>query len=390
MGATCCKSETAPSSDATVDARPALDSSLQVLPPVAGGNTEKERVYSVKLTKSGDRKLGLDVDFMAERVVLPIMTVTGGVAEIWNQEHPELPISKGDSILELNGVSGDVAAMLDRCKTDMDLEMTLCKCLNYDHLVADLEKLVSNKGCGPILIRLSWHDAGVYNGADGCPNAAMLLKGSGEHGMAANAGLPDVALGLLRSIADKYVPRLISNADLWALAANVAIKMMGGPDVPTRFGRLDVTKTSEGVPDATGRLPDGDKDAQHLRDIFAPKGFDDKEIVALSGAHTVGMCHIDRSGFEGPWTSNKLSFDNSYFKDMLNKTWIKETNAKGKVQYKCGDTMMLTTDIALIEDEAFKVHVQKYADDRQLWFDDFTKAWVKLQEFGTKDLRDIL
>lgn len=96
MGATCCKSETAPSSDATVDARPAMDSSLQVLPPVAGGNTEKERVYSVKLTKSGDRKLGLDVDFMAERVVLPIMTVTGGVAEVWNQEHPELPISKGE------------------------------------------------------------------------------------------------------------------------------------------------------------------------------------------------------------------------------------------------------------------------------------------------------
>eukprot|EP00913_Durusdinium_trenchii_P034261 g32060.t4 len=102
-------------------ARPALDSSL-ALPLVTGGTTEKERLYTVKLTKSGDRKLGLDVDFMAERKVLPIMTVTGGVAEIWNQEHPELQISKGDSILKVNGVTGDVAAMLDRCKTDMELE----------------------------------------------------------------------------------------------------------------------------------------------------------------------------------------------------------------------------------------------------------------------------
>lgn len=390
MGAACCKSETAPSSDATVDARPALDSSLQALPPVAGGNTEKERVYSVKLTKAGDMKLGLDVDFMAERSVLPIMTVTGGVAESWNQEHPELSISKGDSILEVNGVSGDVAGMLDRCKTDVELELTLCRCLNYDHLVSDLEKLISNKCCGPILIRLSWHDAGVFNGKDGCPNAAMRLSGSGEHRMAANAGLPEVAIGLLRGIADKYVPRLISNADLWALAANVAIKAMGGPDIPTRFGRIDVTSSAEGVADAAGRLPDGDKDAKHIRDIFGPKGFEDQDMVALSGAHTVGMCHIGRSGFEGAWTADKQRFDNSYFKDLLNKKWEKENNAKGKPQYKCGDTIMLTTDMALIEDEAFKVYVKKYAADQKAWYEDFMKAWVKLQEFGNNERRDIL
>jgi hypothetical protein len=51
------------------------------------------------------------------------------------------------------------------------------------------------------------------------------------------------------------------------------------------------------------------KDAQHLRDIFYPKGFTDKDIVALSGAHSVGACHADRSGFEGPWTDDKLKFE---------------------------------------------------------------------------------
>ena len=30
-------------------------------------------------------------------------------------------------------------------------------------------------------------------------------------------------------------------------------------------------------------------------------GFNDKEIVALSGAHGLGACHIERSGFWGPW-----------------------------------------------------------------------------------------
>jgi len=34
---------------------------------------------------------------------------------------------------------------------------------DYHSLVADLEELVRTKNCGPILIRLSWHDAGVFS-----------------------------------------------------------------------------------------------------------------------------------------------------------------------------------------------------------------------------------
>ena len=36
------------------------------------------------------------------------------------------------------------------------------------------------------------------------------------------------------------------------------------------------------------RLPDGSKGAPHLRDIFYRMGFNDQEIVALSGAHALG------------------------------------------------------------------------------------------------------
>jgi len=50
----------------------------------------------------------------------------------------------------------------------------------------------------------------------------------GEGTFGANAGLPDVAVGLLKPISEKYVPDTISNADLWALAANVAIKVEKG------------------------------------------------------------------------------------------------------------------------------------------------------------------
>ncbi|CAJ1338775.1 unnamed protein product [Effrenium voratum] len=209
-----------------------------------------------RMEMSEGQKLGLDVDYMAERSVLPILVISGGIAEQWNKQHPERKMNTGDSIVEVNGIRGNVALMLEKCKVDPTLEMTVCKCLTYGHLVADLEKLISIKGCGPIMIRLSWHDAGVHNGVDGCPNAAMRLAGGGEHAFGANAGLPQVAIPLLQAISDKYVPRLISHADLWALAANIAIKVMGGPDIVTHFGRYDVQAFSEGVSSAAGRLPE--------------------------------------------------------------------------------------------------------------------------------------
>ena len=44
------------------------------------------------------------------------------------------------------------------------------------------------------------------------------------------------------------------------------------------------------------------QDQDHIRTIFHRMGFNDREIVALIGAHTLGSCHKDRSGYDGPWT----------------------------------------------------------------------------------------
>lgn len=218
----------------------------------------------------------------------------------------------------------------------------------------------------------------------------MRFADGGEGAFGANAGL-DVAINLLKPISDKYVPAVISNADLWALAANVAIQCMGGPVIKTRFGRKDATSSKESVESQVGRLPDGDKGVDHLQEIFYPKGFDDKDIVALSGAHTVGACHLDRSGFDGPWTADKLKFDNSYFTDMLTKKYDEETTAKGCPQFrnKDDDTIMLTSDLALLK-EPYRQYVELYAKDQDAFFKDFTAAWVKLQENGCADLRDTL
>jgi len=226
----------------------------------------------------------------------------------------------------------------------------------------------------------------------GRANAVMRFKEMGESTFVANAGLPTVAVSLLEPIAKKYCPELISYADLWALAANVAIRMMGGPDIPTRFGRIDAQSPSESVESQIGRLPDANQGATHLRETFYPKHLDDKAIVALSGAHCVGRCHADFSGFDGVWSENPLKFDNSFFQDLLTKKFEAETTAKGCPQHRniATGTIMLTSDLALMQDLDFEKLVVKYAADQDLFFADFAEAWTKLQENGINNLRDTL
>ena len=44
--------------------------------------------------------------------------------------------------------------------------------------------------------------------------------------------------------------------------------------------------------------------------------------------------------------------------------------------------MMLPTDMALVKDKAFRQHVERYAKDNDLWFNEFRDVLVKLFELG--------
>uniref|UniRef100_A0A0A9DBG7 L-ascorbate peroxidase n=1 Tax=Arundo donax TaxID=35708 RepID=A0A0A9DBG7_ARUDO len=153
-----------------------------------------------------------------------------------------------------------------------------------------------------------------------------------------------------------------------------------------KYGRVDVTEPEQCPPE--GRLPDAGPrvPADHLRMVFYRMGLDDKEIVALSGAHTLGRARPDRSGWgkpetkytkDGPgepggqsWTVEWLKFDNSYFKD------IKERRDQ--------DLLVLPTDAALFEDPKFKVYAEKYAEDQEAFFKDYAEAHAKLSDLGAK------
>mmetsp|Transcript_53071 Transcript_53071/g.99441 ORF Transcript_53071/g.99441 Transcript_53071/m.99441 type:complete len:318 (-) Transcript_53071:84-1037(-) len=282
----------------------------------------------------------------------------------------------------------------------------------------ELAAFIDSKNCHPIMVRLAWHDSGTYDQrikdfpARGGANGAIRFDP--EMNFGANAGL-DKARGFLEDFAKKYP--LISWADLIQLASATAIECAGGPAIPMKYGRVAVTSGSEcvkgdsregfggnaGLPDAKPPFGCGATTAaQHLRNVFTKKmGFTDQEIVALSGAHTIGRAFKERSGTcpfgygeqaasnftksaciarkdqkagvgmvgGASWTKNWLTFDNSYFKD-----------------YKQKDAHLLwfPTDEALHTDPAFKKYFDLYAADQAAFFKDYAQAHKKLSELGSK------
>lgn len=68
---------------------------------------------------------------------------------------------------------------------------------------------------------------------------------------------------------------------------------MGGPKIPWKPGRYDFVDDERLPP--RGRLPDASQGSDHLRNIFYRMGFNDQEIVALTGAHNLGRAHRENS-----------------------------------------------------------------------------------------------
>jgi len=159
------------------------------------------------------------------------------------------------------------------------------------------------------VLRLSFHDSATYSDTDGSsgPDGCILFDNSD------NGGLKPVVYSkanpaTLYTLNDLYTvfSTYSSKADFWAVAANVAVMLGGGPDIAQRtgascttspcvsmkWGRIDAVS----CPNEKGRFPISKLAHQHILDVFQTRlGFSDIEIVALIGAHTVGRTHLNQS-----------------------------------------------------------------------------------------------
>lgn len=245
---------------------------------------------------------------------------------------------------------------------------------------------------GPTMVRLAWHSSGTYDAMSktgGSGQGTIRFKEELAHG--GNAGL-DKMVAKLEPIHATFPD--VSYADLYTLGGKVAIEAAGGPTIAWRAGRKDALSPDAVTPD--GRLPNADKGspantAKHLRmEVFYRMGFNDQEIVALSGAHALGRCHPDASGYSGPWSPTPTLLTNGYFNLLLSLPWtIKEWDGPMQFEDPSGKLMMLPSDLVLVQDKVFRPYVKEYAKDEKLFEKDFTAAYVKLTELGCKNLKTV-
>ncbi|KAL6944629.1 hypothetical protein ACO0RG_001368 [Hanseniaspora osmophila] len=236
-------------------------------------------------------------------------------------------------------------------------------------------------GYGPVLVRIAWHASGTFRPHEKIPAGTYggTMRFDKELDDPSNMGLRN-AFNFLKPIYDENKDK-ISHGDLITLGGVCAIQEMQGPKIPWRSGRKDLPfdKTPE-----NGRLPDASRDATYVRNYYHGLNFlDDKEIVALLGAHCLGKTHLKNSGYEGPWGAASNMFTNEFFKNLLNEKWELKTNEAGNKQWDSPKGyMMLPTDMALVQDNKFKKLVEQFANDEQYFFKVFSKSFSKLIENG--------
>ena len=293
---------------------------------------------------------------------------------------------------------------------------------------------------GPFFIRLAWHCSGSFRQSDGrggCDGGRIRFDP--ELNWEDNGNL-DKALELLKPIKEKYGSSL-SWGDLIVLAGNTAIKEMGGPTLGFCGGRYDDADGSNSLrlgpspeqeaiapcevngqcesplgpttigliyvnPEGPMGVPDPSGSVNDVRSSFGRMRMNDTETAALiGGGHAFGKVHgacaeppcgegpeqgkgpnTFTSGFEGTWTTIPTTWSNQYFNNLLSFTWNKVDSPAGHTQWapKTSDgsdgppVIMLTSDIALLNDDSYLKLVEEWAVDIKSLEAQFAAAWYKL------------
>ncbi|KAG2246959.1 hypothetical protein Bca4012_090083 [Brassica carinata] len=163
-------------------------------------------------------------------------------------------------------------------------------CPNAEKIISDhIQKHIQN---GPSLaaplIRMHFHDCFVR----GCDGSVLINSTSGNAERDSPPNLTLRGFGFverIKTLLEAECPKTVSCADIIALTARDSVVATGGPwwSVPT--GRRDgrISKLAE----ATNNIPGPTSNFTTLQQRFANQGLHLKDLVLLSGAHTIGVSH---------------------------------------------------------------------------------------------------
>ncbi|KAM1038365.1 hypothetical protein ACFX13_033789 [Malus domestica] len=139
---------------------------------------------------------------------------------------------------------------------------------------------------GASLLRLHFHDC------FGCDASVLLddtanFTGEKTAGANANSLRGFDVIDTIKSQLESLCPKVVSCADILTVAARDSIVALGGLTYTVPLGRRDSTTASLSA--ANSNIPAPTLNLSALITAFSNKGFTAKELVALSGSHTIGQ-----------------------------------------------------------------------------------------------------
>ncbi|XP_004296463.1 PREDICTED: peroxidase 45-like [Fragaria vesca subsp. vesca] len=170
-------------------------------------------------------------------------------------------------------------------------------CPNVESLVSSAvsKKFQQTFVTVPATLRLFFHDC-VVRGCD----ASVLIqsptnKAEKDHPdnlSLAGDGFDTVIKAKAAVDNDPNCRNKVSCADILALATRDVVRLAGGPSYSVELGRRDGRVSS--IASVQRRLPQPTFNLDQLNTMFSTHGLSQTDMIALSGAHTLGFSHCNR------------------------------------------------------------------------------------------------
>ncbi|XP_073289117.1 peroxidase 17 [Primulina huaijiensis] len=244
------------------------------------------------------------------------------------------------------------------------------------------------------VMRLQFHDC-LVNGCDG-----SLLLDDSPNMVGEKEALSNIdslrsyqVIDEIKKALESSCPGVVSCADIVIMAARDAVVLSGGPNWQVRLGRLDsLTASQEASNDI---MPSPRANATALIQLFTRFNLSTKDLVALSGSHSIGKARCfsivfrlyNQSGsgrpdpaiepgfrekldklcplggdesVTGDLDATPERFDNQYFKDL--------TNGRG----------FLNSDQTLFTYPTTRDYVKTFSQSQKEFFKAFVEGMIKM------------
>ncbi|GLJ28584.1 hypothetical protein SUGI_0563130 [Cryptomeria japonica] len=170
----------------------------------------------------------------------------------------------------------------------------------------------------PATLRLFFHDCFV----EGCDASVIIQstannqaeKDSPDNLSLAGDGFDTVIKA--KQAVENVCPNTVSCADILAIATRDVIALVGGPTYNVEFGRRDGTISQASRVD--GNLPKASFNLDQLVTLFNAKGLSQTDMIALSGAHTVGSSHCIDFSYRIYGNPFDLTLNSNYASQLQN------------------------------------------------------------------------